>query len=86
MFVWVDGGVVEEPLVESLEVVPFDLNRMVKYWLYEVVDPFGDEAEVQGRLPLNCGSFYDGDDRLCGQGGEGVAVVGHREAVPERGC
>lgn len=46
VFVGVDGGETEEPSVESLEVIPLDLNRMVKYWFYEVVDRFGDEAEV----------------------------------------
>ena len=46
MFVGIDGGEVEEPLVESLEVIPLDLNRMVKYRLYQIVDRFGDEAET----------------------------------------
>lgn len=67
VFVGIDGGEVEEPLVESLEITPLDLNRMVKYWLYEVVDCFGDKAEVQSCLPLpRGGCLHDEDDRLGG--------------------
>lgn len=73
----VDGGEIEEPLVESLEIMPLYLDRMVKYWLYEVVDRFGDETEVQSCPPLSCRPLDDGDHRLGGQGGEGFAVVGH---------
>ena len=62
----VDWGEGEEPLVESLEVVPVDSYRMVKYRFYEVVDCFGDEAEVQSRRSLARGFLYDGDDRLSG--------------------
>ena len=66
VFVRVNGGEVEEPLVESLEVVPLDLDRMVKYWFYEIVDRFGNETKVQSRLSLARGCLYDGDDRLGG--------------------
>ena len=66
VFVGVDGGEVEEPLVESLGVVPLDLYRMVKYWLYNVVDRFGDKAEVQSRRFPARGLLYDGDDRFGG--------------------
>jgi len=66
VLVRVNGGEIEEPLVESLEVVPLDLNRMVEYRFYEVVDLFGDETEVQSRLSLARGCLYDGDDRLGG--------------------
>ena len=66
VLVRVNGGEIEEPLVESLEVVPLDLNRMVKYWFYEVVDRFGDETEVHSRLSLARGRLYDGDYRLGG--------------------
>lgn len=55
VFVGIDRGVSEEPLVESRVVVPLDLNRMVKYRFYEVVDRFGDEAEVQSRRSLGRG-------------------------------
>ena len=80
----VDGGEREEPLVESLEVVPLDSYRMVKYWFYEVVDRFGDEAEVQGRRSLARGLLYDGDDRLGRQGRKGITVVGHWERFDNR--
>ena len=63
-FVGVDGGEIEEPFVKSLEVVPLDLYRMVKYWFYEIVDGFGDETEVQGRLFPARGLLHDRDDRL----------------------
>jgi len=66
VLVRVNGGEIEEPLVESLEVVPLDLNRMVEYRFYEVVDPLGDETEVQSRLSLARGCLYDGDNRLGG--------------------
>lgn len=66
VLVRVNGGEIEEPLVESLEVVPLDLNRMVEYRFYEVVDLFGDETEVQSRLSLVRGCLYDGDGRLGG--------------------
>ena len=79
VFVGVDGGEGEEPLVKSLEVVPLDLYRMVKCWFYEVVDSFGDEAEVQSRRSLARGLLYDRDDRLGGQGRKGITVVGHWE-------
>ena len=65
-FVGIDGGEIEEPLVESLEVIPLDLYRMVKYRLDEVVNRFGDETKVQSCLPLTRGGLQDGDYRLGG--------------------
>lgn len=64
VFVGIDWGEGKEPSVESLEIIPLDLDRMVKYWLYEVVDRFGDEAEVQSCLPLSRSGLHDGDGRL----------------------
>lgn len=45
-FVGIDGGEVEEPSVESLEVIPLDSNRVIKYRFYEVIDGFANETEV----------------------------------------
>lgn len=84
MFVGVDGGEVEEPLVEPLEIIPLDLDRMVKYWLDEAIDCFGYEAEVQSRIPPFRRRLDNGDDRLGWKGGKGVAVVGHWKVVSER--
>jgi len=83
-FVGVDGGEIEEPSLESLEVVEPDLYRMIKYWFCKVVDRFGDKTEVQSRIPPARGLLYDRDDCFDGQRRKLVAVVGHGGIVSVR--